>query len=785
MLQGSPLEERIHTELLTINEDQIRSLNALKTDLETKRNSEIKGSILRAKVRWLDSGEKPTKYFLNLENRNYTSKLIPKIILESGEEIFNQEDILGEQKNYYENLYSERITTSREEIKIQIDDLQRPKLDQDTSNSLEGHITLDELALALRGMKNEKSPGIDGFSAEFFKFFWRDVGQFMLRSINEGYDSGALSVSLRRGVITCLPKPEKSRFFLKNWRPISLLSVIYKMASACIANRLKKVLDNIIHEDQKGFIKGRFIGENIRQTYDIFFEAKKQNVPGLLTVIDFEKAFDSVSWNFIKETLVFFNFGPSIIKWIETFYNQAQSCVIQNGHLSEFFNLGRGCRQGDPLSPYLFLLCGEILAIMIRENKLIGGIQLGGVTYKICQYADDTQLFLDGKESSLREALNTLHQFYLLSGLKMNVEKTKLIWFGSMEGSKRKLCQDRSLDWDVTEFTILGVNFVVEIERIWHVNMDKKIQEIQRLLTRWKRRDLTILGKITVIKSLAISKLIHLLIALPNPPQQFFNQITKLFYNFIWNEGPDRVKREVLCNTYDMGGAKMVDIKHFADALKLTWLRRYFTKNNIWQQPLTSSSEKYHLMWKVGSYYLVNRVEIENPFWKDLLVIWSRFCSKVTLSNEDVLHEPLWYNVNSTKPNLCFYNWYSQGIRTLLDIVDENGVPLTFDKLKEVYRIEGTILDYHRVLHSIPREWLNKIRHTNIEKYNPGRRKALGILLSCVKGCRPLYNILSPNQCAIPSQNRWHTELEDYNHGAIPLIQWKEHYRITVEMYAQ
>ena len=92
---------------------------------------------------------------------------------------------------------------------------------------------------------------------------------------------------------------------LKNWRPISLLSVVYKMASTCIANRVKRVLDKLIHNDQKGFIKGRFIGENVRQTYDLLYEAKKQNISGLLMLIDFEKAFDSVSWKFIKESLIF------------------------------------------------------------------------------------------------------------------------------------------------------------------------------------------------------------------------------------------------------------------------------------------------------------------------------------------------------------------------------------------------------------------------------------------------------------------------------------------------
>ena len=104
-----------------------------------------------------------------------------------------------------------------------------------------------------------------------------------------------MSVTQKQGIITCLPKPNKQRDNLKNWRPISLLNVTYKMASTVISNRLKGVLDKLIHQDQKGFISGRFIGENIRLIYDVLFETQNQNIPGLLLSIDFEKAFDTVS----------------------------------------------------------------------------------------------------------------------------------------------------------------------------------------------------------------------------------------------------------------------------------------------------------------------------------------------------------------------------------------------------------------------------------------------------------------------------------------------------------
>lgn len=113
-------------------------------------------------------------------------------------------------------------------------------------------------------------------------------------------------------MINCIPKGDKPKQYLKNWRPISLLNTSYKIASGCIAERMKTVLDKLIHPDQTGFIKGRYIGENVRLIYDIMKYVEDKNIPGMLLLIDFEKAFDSISWNLISQVLDFFHFGHSI-----------------------------------------------------------------------------------------------------------------------------------------------------------------------------------------------------------------------------------------------------------------------------------------------------------------------------------------------------------------------------------------------------------------------------------------------------------------------------------------
>ena len=130
--------------------------------------------------------------------------------------------------------------------------------------------------------------------------------------MNEGFFNEELSATQRQGIIICIPKDGRPKQYIKNWRPISLLNNTYKIASACVAQRLKLVLPDIIHKDKTGFLKGRYIGEYLRKIFDLLIKADIEKNPGLLLNVDFEKAFDSVSWSFIHKASDFFGFGPDI-----------------------------------------------------------------------------------------------------------------------------------------------------------------------------------------------------------------------------------------------------------------------------------------------------------------------------------------------------------------------------------------------------------------------------------------------------------------------------------------
>ena len=420
--------ETLESNMSSANLDE---LETLKEELQNIRKNKMQGVLVRARAKIIEEDEKPTNFFCNLEKHNYTSKIIPKLETNDGKIITDQQEILNETKLFYENLYSNKDSQL---IDINLYELFNnkdiKKLNKDESDSIEGPITYQEAALILKAMSNNRSPGSDGFSAEFFKMFWKKMGHFVVRSINYGFSKGELSITQREGIITCIPKENKPRHFVKNYRPISLLNCVYKIASGVIANRIKGTLHKLIHTDQTGFIAGRYIGENIRLIYDIMQYTEENSIPGLLLSADFEKAFDSVSWSFTYKVMEFFGFGNSIISWIKTFNNNVKLSVNQCGNLSSFFGIGRGCRQGDPVSTFLFILCAEILGLMIRNNMNIKGIVINDKEHKLSQYADDTLFLLDGTSKSLNATLDVLYEYAQFSGLKVNFEKTHAVWIG-------------------------------------------------------------------------------------------------------------------------------------------------------------------------------------------------------------------------------------------------------------------------------------------------------------------------------------------------------------------
>ena len=222
--------------------------------------------------------------------------------------------IFWKKKNDSKTLYSSKQVENSEFFDDTFFDRENISPLSDNQRALcEGNITEKEAFDALQEFKAGKSPDTDGLPAEFLKFFWPELGSDITNSFNYAFRNGLLSVSQRSGIISLIPKKDKDKTVLENLRPISLLNADYKILTKALARRLKKVLPKIINPDQTGYVKGRYIGENIRLIQDLMFYTKNVNIPGIAIFIDFRRALNTIEWNYLEKSLHLFNFKPHIL----------------------------------------------------------------------------------------------------------------------------------------------------------------------------------------------------------------------------------------------------------------------------------------------------------------------------------------------------------------------------------------------------------------------------------------------------------------------------------------
>ena len=680
---------------------------------------------------------------------------------------------MQEIKLFYKNLYKSH-DDSLENIDLSTLNLGNnvPKLTEEQKELLDRPVTATEILSTLKRFKNNKSPGTSGFQAEFFKFFWKDIGAFIVRSFNCSIRKGELSTSQKLGIITILPKGNKPREFLKNWRPISLLNTTYKLFSGVIANRLKGVLNDLIHENQKGFLSGRFIGENTRLLYDLIDHIEIQNKPGMVLLLDFEKAFDSVSWNFIYKVFDFFNFGEYFITLLKIILTDIKLCVIQHGFSSEFFNIGRGCRQGDPASPYIFLLCVEIMGLMLRENRDISGITLFGREYKVLQYADDTTILLDGSEKSLKSALSLVDQFSKFSGLKPNYDKTSCIRIGSLKYDNVEFATSYNIQWSQEPFSFLGITFTADLRNIIELNYRDKINSIRKMVTVWSRRNLSTIGRIIVVKSLIVPKLTHLFMSLPNPSIELLKEIDTIFFNYIWNSRVDRIARKCVVKQYSDGGLKMINTSIFIKSLKITWVRRLQQSNSSWATLLWSSLPCWFTSFHcLGNHFLDKIIHFLNPFWKD---VFSALCDFKELVQDNILLTPIWCNdMFKVNNDYMFYvRWFNKGLVYIDDLLDENNDVLSLPDVNEKFDIRVPFTTYYSIVRTV-RANIGQLNLVKIQR--PTIPKYLNIILNDKKGCKNIYNVFISRQTDKPKHElKWEHLLNLH----VNQNWWQKHYSI-------
>ena len=687
----------------------LKEFDNLKTELQSIYDKKGMAAIFRSKCRWIEMGERPTKYFFNLEKRNYIKKTITELRMEDETVIKKETQILDAIENYFSNLYLSTDSTTQEDYDEYIQDLSLPRLSDEERDNMEGVLTYEECKKVLETFQNDKSPGEDGFTVEFYKFFFDLLGHDLIASFNEAYEANELPISQRRGVITLIPKEDGSLLDLSNWRPITLLNVDCKIATKAIAKRLEASLPKLINHDQTGFIKGRYIGENIRLIIDVMEYTKAHDIPGILVSLDFRKAFDSLEWPFIMRTLDTFNFGTSIKKWVCTFYTNIESAALNNGFLTKWFRPSRGVRQGCPLSPYLFILSAEIMANKVRQEPGFNGIKILGKELKLSQYADDTNLFC-ADLASVEKILEIVENFGNMAGLKLNRRKTKAIWLGRWEKNKSNPLQ---LKWLHNPVKILGIYVSYDENGNKQMNFNLKLQKLQTNLDMWRARDLTLFGRVLIIKSLGLSQLVYSASNL-TVPQEITPIIKTKLFKFLWKNKRDKIKRAGLYQDRGKGGICMTDVETMIKALRLAWIPRLLTPEiRNWKTIPDYYLRKFGgLNFLLRCNYDVKYIDGLPLFYRNMLTFFDELKN---LYSYDGMQDIVLFNNKEIlvggKP-VFIKEWFDRNILSIQDLLNSNGQLLSFQEFINKYDCHTNFLQFYQVISAIPKYLVTKARNT-------------------------------------------------------------------------
>ena len=420
-------------------------------------------------------------------------------------------------------------------------------------------------------------------------------------------------------------------------------------------------------------------------------------------MVDFQKAVDSLDWHFLFKTLNFINFGQSFIKWIDVIYNKPEACVKNNGYLSDFFNISRGVRQGCPVSALLFLLCVEILGIKIRESNLLQGFHFDHTQkpIKLAQYADDCVLFINNK-TEICSAMTILKRYGQLSGLLLNTGKCEALWLGKDKGLQPR-CNLFGFKWP-EQIRCLGV-YLGHNKKLNDIkNFEEKMNNIEFILKRWEKRELSLFGRVLILKIFALSKLV-LPASTVCVPLHLIKRVDTLFYKFLWRS-KDKVKRLKVVQNLENGGLNMIDTKLFFDSLHARWITRILEADpdgDSWVQipRLLLGSVRvdgYNMRFNFDESVCFSQVESLLSFYKNALQCFNKaYVSDESTFQQSILNQPLWGNkyithyVGCKKSVLFLRNWIRSGVRIVSDlpfingILDENAMYTMLDNKKNIY----------------------------------------------------------------------------------------------------
>ena len=555
------LLESLPSQLLNTN--ILDRIDSLQDRINEHQSKKIRGALLRTKIPSFEECEPKIAFLSSLEKRRGEANTIYNLFDENTQTLRSgTQQVKKVVFDFYSKLYSKEAVDNslQDEFISKIN----KQLREDDNVLLEKRLDEEELLNALNKLQNNKTPGMDGLTKEFYVHFWNIIKSSYMKCIDQIAEEKELSEMQKRGAINLIFK-KGDRNLIKDYRPISLLNIDLKIITKALAIRLSSSIANLIHENQKA-VPGRHIENNIHIVQDLIDYVNESNASAALIFLDQEKAFDRMDLSFTLKTLRGFGFGENFIGWVKTIYKGARSFVKVNGCETGEFEIQRGMRQGCPLSFFLYLLTSETLSSYIRKNKNILGLRykmknLEPLEHKINQFADDLEVCVTSIRS-IDHLFETLSKFEKATNARINKDKTEALWIGKWKGRQDK---PHNLKWtnNYVKFTGIYVGNKVGAsgtKDLSEINFAEQFESIKKKITYWQGKGISLTGRIKIVNIFILSRFWYRT-RIFNLTTRHKSLLSNLIRNFIWqNKTGGRVRQEVLSLSYQNGGLQLADV---------------------------------------------------------------------------------------------------------------------------------------------------------------------------------------------------------------------------------
>jgi len=642
----------------------------LQTEFNLLSTSKAEHLLQRTRATYYEHGDRASRLLASQLRHQHASHFISQIYDSSQKLTADPANINLEFSLFYSNLYKSEPPPDTLVMESFFNNLEIPTVSRESAENLDRPLSVQEITLCISLMQNNKSPGPDGFSAEFFKKFAVQLAPLLLDVFNDSLERGVLPPTLNEALISLILKKDKDPNLCGSYRPISLLNNDVKLLAKILARRLETCLPDIISEDQTGFILGRQLPSSVRRLLNVILTPSASPNPEMVISLDAEKAFDRVEWQYLFTILQKFGFGPKLISWIRLLYSAPLARVKTNSEISPPFPLSRGTRQGCPLSPLLFALAIEPLSIALKASTLFSGIIRGGVEHRVALYADDLLLYVQDPVNCVDGIVNLLKAFGIFSGYKLNI--TKSVCFPVNQLAKLISPDVLPFHLSPSGFKYLGVNISHSFSSLYKNNFVELTEKIKLDLQRWSALPLSLVGRIETIKMNVLPRFLFLFQTLPIfLPKSYFKALNTTLLSYIWAGKPPRIQISILQRPKQDGGLALPNMQLYYWAANLqklkTWYHSPDTNWCIIEASSCTSSSLPALLFAPRTTRPSQYTN--NPIVLSSLKIWKQFRQHFGLISSSVL-SPICNNHLFLPSSLdpTFKLWEKKGLVSFCDL---------------------------------------------------------------------------------------------------------------------